>query len=122
MGDSRRRPPQAGVRAVPTALLISRLDQALQDEIAQAGLAPFAVRGYVEVPAQGQSPARKGQALICRLVPTSPRAKIAFWREQQHCAEAVVFEDPDDIFEWNLKAGFQNALYAAQHLFEAARQ
>jgi hypothetical protein len=109
-------------KPLPTSVLQAQLDPGLQTAIVTCGFRPAAVRGHVEIPARGQSPAREGDALVCRLYPDSQETRIAFAAEHQVCAEAVVFEDPDDVLAWNLKAGFENALLVASELMNHHRR
>lgn len=112
----------SATRPVPPAVLQRELDALTMHQITAAGMTPVAVRGWATVPARGQSPARAGKALVCRLYPNTPHTRLAFARTGQTCAEAVVFEDPDDQLAWNLKAGFENALYVVTALMHGETQ
>lgn len=98
------------------------LDPELAARIQARGLTPAAVRAWATVQAAGQSPHREGWALIARLYPDSDKARLAFALDGQLCAEAVVFEDPNDHLAANLAAGLENALHAANHLLHARDQ
>jgi hypothetical protein len=100
---------------------LASLDPDMRAACEVVGFRLEAWRDTVDVPARGQSPARRGKALLCRLYPNATDTRAAFAKEQQLYAEAVVFEDPDDVLAWNLKAGFENALYAAAQIMRPAK-
>lgn len=116
------RPPRKP-RPITASMLERLLDPTIHHRIRSNGLTPTAVRAaLVDVPAAGASPARRGPAVICRLYPTGTDARFAFLRAGQLYAEAIVFEDPDDVLAYNLNAGFENAIHVAAKLGEGTRQ